>query len=140
MAAPKAKTAAAQLRKVPVLKNAPAFFSDAIAKARKEGRPVVVDFWAEWCVPCERLKKVTMADPKVAKVLEGVEVIFVDLDKHPELAKAFGVKSIPDVFFINAEGAVVDRLRKFEAVKPFLKRLEKLREKPSSRPTKGPRK
>ena len=110
----------------PVPAGAPPFFVEAMAKAKKSGRPVIIDFWAEWCVPCKRLKSVTMADPKVAKALEGVEVVFVDLDKHPELAKAYAVKSIPDVFFVSADGLVVDRLMKFEEAAPFLERVNRL--------------
>lgn len=117
---------ASDSKPAPVPKDAPAFFTKAMGKAKKGGRPVIIDFWAEWCVPCKRLKNETMADPEVAKALEGVEVIFVDLDKHPELAKAYAVKSIPDVFFVNPEGLIIDRVKKFEQAGPFLERVNRL--------------
>ena len=79
------------------------------------------------------LKDKTMAHPDVASALESVEVVFVDLDKHPELAEAYRVKSIPDVFFVNAKGVIVDRLRTFEAAGPFLARLKKMRGAPAAR-------
>jgi len=59
----------------------------------------------------------------VARALEGVEIIFVDLDQHPELAEAYGVTSIPDVFFVDRAGNVTDRLMTFEEPGPFLERV-----------------
>lgn len=84
-----------------------------------------MDFWATWCPPCVRLKKETLQDPKVSRLLNGVELIFVDLDKHPDLGKAFGVHAVPDVFLIDGQGVVVDRLRNFEPPNLFLARLKK---------------
>ena len=64
----------------------------------------------------------------VAKALEEVQLIYVDLDKYPKLAEGYGVKLIPDVFFIDREGSVVDRLRRFEKPGPFIIRPKKLTE------------
>lgn len=123
---PKSTVVVEKMAMAPVPKDAPKFFVEAMRRAQRSKRPIVIDFWAKWCGPCRKLRNLTMEHKDVAKVLDSVEVIFVDLDEHPSLAKVYGVMSIPDVFFVNADGFVVDRLRRFEAAAPFLRRLAKL--------------
>ncbi len=96
----------------------------AALQRAQDGKLIVVDFWATWCVPCVKLKKTTLVDPTVKELLQEVELVFVDLDKNPKLGKLWGVHTVPDLLFINADGRVFDRLRKYEAAVPFAKRLK----------------
>ncbi len=96
----------------------------AALQRSQDGSLIVVDFWATWCVPCVKLKKTTLVDPTVKQLLQEVELVFVDLDKHPELGKLWGVHTVPDVLFINADGRVFDRLKKYEDAAPFTNRLK----------------
>ncbi len=62
-------------------------------------QPVLVDFWAPWCAPCKQLTPII---EKVVDELKGkVLLAKVNTDEHPQLAGAFGVRSLPTVMLIK---------------------------------------
>ena len=115
--------------------DAPKFFVDAIERARAAQRPIIIDFWAEWCVACLRLKRETLEHPDAARVLSAIELIYVDLDKYPMLGESYGVVAIPDVFLIDSFGRIVDRMQTFVPPKAFVTRVRKALGQPYTRDT-----
>jgi len=72
----------------------------AFVKAKKENKPVFIDFWATWCKNCTAMDKTTFKNPEVIKKLEGyikVKYQAEKLDKSPakEVLDYFGVKGLP---------------------------------------------
>lgn len=65
-------------------------FKEAINKDKL----VVVDFWAEWCMPCRMLSPIL---EKLEKEFNEVEFVKVNTDKYPNLAMRYGIFSIPTV-------------------------------------------
>lgn len=108
----------------PLPESGPAFFREQFLAARKQGKPIIVDFWATWCGPCVQLKKVTFGDDAVKELLAQCEVIFVDVDEYEKLGSVYGVSAVPDVFLIDRNGQVLDRLQNFEPPKEFAVRLK----------------
>lgn len=77
------------------------------AEVMRSEVPVLVDFWAPWCPPCMMLKPEMQ---KLAVELAGrARVAFVNVDEEPELAEAFGVRSIPTIVTIKG-GRLVDTM------------------------------
>jgi thioredoxin len=69
-----------------------------------EGKPVIVDFWAEWCGPC---KAFAPTFEKVGKEMEGKAYFLkVDTEKATELANAFRIRSIPTVIAMVGDEVV----------------------------------
>ena len=119
------KSVSKPLSRFSVPAGAPKFFVDAVEQARAAQRPIIIDFWAEWCAACLRFKRETLEHHEAAGVLNAIELIYVDLDKYPALGEAYGVVAIPDVFLIDRSGRIVDRMQKFVPPKVFVARVRK---------------
>jgi len=103
-----------------------ALLDETLTQAQKESKPVVLDFFAEWCAPCQRMEKTTFKDEVVRALLERCVFVRVDTDKHPEIAKRMAVEGLPDIRFALPDGRVIKQLRSFQDPESFSSQLEEL--------------
>jgi thioredoxin 1 len=77
-------------------------FADEVLNSDK---PVLVDFWAEWCAPCRALAPVM---DSLSQEYEGrAKIAKLDVDSNQQIAMQFGIRSIPTVMLFD-KGQVVD--------------------------------
>ncbi|HOG04778.1 MAG: thioredoxin [Paludibacter sp.] len=82
------------------------FTDDNIKGIVNSGKPVVIDFWAEWCGPC---RMVGPSIEELSKEYEGkVQIGKMNVDDHVDTPIEYGIRNIPTVLFIK-DGQVVDK-------------------------------
>ncbi len=110
-------------------------FDEALERARRDKRPVMVDFSAEWCAACKELDRRTYIDPTVVREMSDAHFLTVkvdgtnELDEVNELYDRYGVTGLPTVLFINSEGKILKepRVTGFLGPDKFLVELKKVR-------------
>jgi thiol:disulfide interchange protein DsbD len=106
-----------------------------MAKAKEEGKPVILEFYADWCGPCHMMEREVFVDPAVVKATRHFTTVRADLTRvqsfHDELLARYQIRGIPAVVFINGEGNEETELRVVGVVdkSEFLKRLEAFQNK-----------
>lgn len=86
------------------------------------GKPVLVDFWAEWCAPCRMLAPTVQA---VAEHYgESATVVKLNVDDNPSTAQRYGIKGIPTLILFR-EGKEVERVVGATSKESITKMIEK---------------
>lgn len=103
-----------------------------LAAAQAAGKPVMLDFYADWCVSCKEMERFTFADDKVAARMKQMTLLQADVtannDADKALLKRFGLFGPPGIIFYDAGGRELNDLRVigFVPADKFLPTLERV--------------
>jgi len=122
-------TGKAQSAAAPLPWTRVASLSDLEKKLKGPGRPVMLDFYADWCVSCKEMEAFTFSDPKVRAQLDRMLLLQADVTANSEadkaLLKRFSLFGPPGIIFFDAEGREIKGLRVigYQGPERFLKTL-----------------
>jgi thiol:disulfide interchange protein DsbD len=102
----------------------------AVQASLAAGRPVMMDFSADWCIPCHEMEVTTLSDPRVVAAARRFDRYKVDLTKYdsPEAEasrRRYAITGVPTVVFLGSDGQEIApaRVEGYLAAEPFLARL-----------------
>jgi thiol:disulfide interchange protein DsbD len=96
---------------------------------RAPGRPVMLDFYADWCVSCKEMERFTFSDPRVRAKLDDMVLLRADVtansEQHKLLLKRFSLFGPPGIIFFDGRGREIQGLRVigYQDAERFLKTL-----------------
>lgn len=118
----------------PVEKDSPQWqkYSDqAFDLAIDSDEKIIIDFYADWCIPCKELDAMTFSDPSVVELSKKFVCFKVDMtqtmsDETEYIRDKFNIVGMPTVLIIDSQANEVDRITGFLSAEDFLKILEKV--------------
>lgn len=105
----------------------------AYQQALADGQPIVLDFYADWCIPCLELDQVTFVDPSVIEGLDRfvrfkVDLTNFDSEESNQLREQFNIVGVPTIVFIGPNGREVNSARVIGFLSPeeFMEQVNKV--------------
>jgi thiol:disulfide interchange protein len=84
-------------------------YNTGMSKAENENKPVIIDFYADWCGPCNSMDAELYPDSRVIQKAKSFVMIKVNGDYNRELMDQYNVESYPTIVFLDRNGNEIDR-------------------------------
>lgn len=114
------------------------YSDEALDRAKAEGKPVIIDFFADWCAACKELDQFTFSESSFAEKSKSFALLRFDATRDSaeleKLRRKYGIVGLPTIIFHSADGTWRKdlTLTEFEKIGPFLRRMdEALKENPA---------
>jgi thiol:disulfide interchange protein DsbD len=107
------------------------YFEERKAEAGRAGKPVFIDSFADWCIPCRELDSRTFNQPEVVAASRDFVMLKADLTRRTDPVIAFyrkyGVRGVPTLIFLKPDGTEITELRGagFESKEVFLEKMRR---------------
>jgi thioredoxin-related protein len=95
-------------------------YDAALAKAKQAGKPVMIDFYTDWCGWCKVLDKETYTDSDVIDAASKMVALKIDAEEKPELARKYNVTGYPRIVFLSSDGTVMHQIMGYKPADRFL--------------------
>ncbi len=108
------------------------YSEEKLEKALLSGKPVIIDFYADWCLACKELDKYTFSKPDIQSLMSKFLLLKVDLTlettENTVLREKYNVLGLPTILFIHPTGDVLpeETLTGFESAGQFKRRIERV--------------
>lgn len=96
----------------------------ALTEAKNKQKPLMVDFYTDWCDWCKKLDQDTYTDKKVNELAQNFICVKVDADRDRAATSKYGVSGFPTIVFLNYEGAVDEKVVGYRPAAQFLQVME----------------
>lgn len=97
--------------------------------AKEENKPVMADFYTDWCGWCTKLDQDTYSNPKVQELATNFVCVKVDGDKYPADVKKYSISGYPTIVFLDSTGKEIDRNVGYAGPEEFTNLMQKVLKK-----------
>ena len=98
----------------------------SLQQAAAAGRPVLLEFTADWCMYCKRMEKTTFVDPRVVNfVNQHYVAVRVDADEHKQLVTDLDIKGLPAILVVSPTLQIIERIPGYQTPEALLTKLSR---------------
>lgn len=98
-------------------------FDKAAKEAAKTKKPIMIDFYADWCGWCVKLDKEVYTNGKVIEASKKFVNVKIDTDKSESIARKYGIRGLPTILFLSSDSKEVSRVVGYRPADEFLKEM-----------------